>query len=502
MGINARYRHTSFGLRCLKAALGSYESQSAIVETTLKSDMTALGQELLAHRPRIVGIGVYIWNVPQAEQLVAYLKEVAPHVVVVLGGPEVSHETVGQPIVEAADYVVCGEGEDVFRDLVGALLAGRRPEAKIHDGGLPDLESLPSPYGLYSEEDIANRVVYVEASRGCPFTCQFCLSSLDKKVRMVPLDRFFSDLEILIERGARDFKFIDRTFNLKIDVSLRILHFFLEHVSLGLSLHFEMIPDRLPDPLRDALSQFPPGVVQLEVGIQTFDIPTAARIERRQNYDLTETNLRYLATETGVHLHTDLIVGLPGEDLKTFGVGFDRLIGMGPQEIQVGILKRLKGTPIHIHDGAEEMVYNPVAPFDVMQTRVLPALEAEEMKHFSRVWDRVANSGNFVEALPLLWDNQSSPFEAFRNFARRIVEKTGRSYGLSLILLNRLLLEYLVTDSGVEESRARETMHRDYHRTPGRKTPKFLHVLNPVSRVNLRENEVKLARQQRHLGSG
>ena len=148
-----------------------------------------------------------------------------------------------------------------------------------------------------------------------------------------------------MERGARNFKFIDRTFNLRMDVSTAILRFFLERVHLGLDLHFEMIPDRLPDALRELLQQFPPGVVQAEVGIQTFDIPTAARIERRQNYQKTETNLRFLREETDVHLHTDLIVGLPGEDLPTFGEGFDRLIGWNPQEIQVGILKRLEGDP-------------------------------------------------------------------------------------------------------------------------------------------------------------
>jgi len=498
-GINARYRHTSFGLRCLKAALGESGPDCTIVETTIKGDMKGFAEELLSHQPKIIGIGVYIWNAPEAAKLLALLKELAPGVVVVLGGPEVSHETEGQEIVEAADYTICGEGEDAFSTLVHRILQGEKPDTRILDGGLPDLASMPSPYPLYTDEDIANRVVYVEASRGCPFKCQFCLSSLDKRVRQVPLESFLQDLDTLIARGARDFKFIDRTFNLKMEVSTRILQFFLDRIEQGLTLHFEMIPDRLPDPLKALLSKFPPGVVQLEVGIQTFDVPTAQRIERRQNYDLTESNLRFLTHETGVHLHTDLIVGLPGEDLDTFASGFDRLIDIGPQEIQVGILKRLKGTPIRIHDAEWEMHYNTAPPFDVMNTKVLSSEEAEEMKHFSRLWDRLANSGNFVEGLPLLWEEGGSPFLAFRQLVNWILDRHGRSYGIPLVELHRECLTYLTETVGVDETRAREALHRDYHRTPGRKTPRFLHVEHPTHHSRVPGESSPLRRQERHM---
>lgn len=498
-GINARYRHTAFGLRCLKAALGDDGPRCEVMETTIKGDMQRFAETLASHSPKVVGIGVYIWNVPEAEALIGHLRRLTPDTVIVVGGPEVSHETEGQPVVEAADYTVCGEGEDAFATLVRLILRGERPQARIMDGGLPDLETLPSPYPLYTDEDIANRVVYVEASRGCPFKCQFCLSSLDKRVRQVPLESFLEHMDSLIQRGARDFKFIDRTFNLKMEVSTRILRFFLERVHLGLSLHFEMIPDRLPDPLKSLLAQFPPGMVQLEVGIQTFDVPTAKRIERRQNYDLTESNLRYLTNETGVHLHTDLIVGLPGEDLETFARGFDRLMDIGPQEIQVGILKRLKGTPIQVHDLEWEMKYNHAPPFDVLNTKVLSSAETEEMKHFSRLWDRLANSGNFVEALPLLWEGGTSPFIAFRKLVNWILERHGRSYGIPLVELHRVCLAYLTEEIGVSEKRAREALHRDYHRTPGRKTPRFLHVDEPVKNPKGSGQGGPLRRQERHM---
>ena len=500
-GVNARYRHTAFGLRCLKAALGERESQCVIEETTIKGDQDTFAKTILQHSPQIVGIGVYIWNVPQVESLVARLKALKPDLIIVLGGPEVSHETEGQPVVELADFVICGEGEEVFAQLVEAILQGRETGPRIQDGGLPDLSSLPSPYPLYTDEDIANRVVYVEASRGCPFKCQFCLSSLDKKVRQVPLERFFEDMEVLLLRGARDFKFIDRTFNLKLDVSTRILRFFLDRIDAGISLHFEMIPDRLPDALKELLASFPPGIVQLEVGIQTFDKATAAKIERRQNYDKTEDNIRYLHEHTGVHLHTDLIVGLPGENLETFAMGFDRLIDLRPQEIQVGILKRLKGTPIRMHDQASGMKYNPDPPFDVLQTDVLSPEETEEMKHFSRLWDRIANSGNFVEGLPLLWRDSHGPFVSFRGLVQYFLGIYGRSFGISLVDLHRGMLAYLVEVSGVDEVEARETLHRDFHRTPGRKTPRFLHVDNPLPARYQTGTGGALKRQERHLAA-
>ncbi len=214
-------------------------------------------------------------------------------------------------------------------------------------------------------------MIYVEASRGCPFSCEFCLSSLDVPVRNVPLAPFLAEMQRLLDRGVSQFKFVDRTFNLNLNVSRSILQFFLERYRPGLFLHFEMIPDRLPEPLRELIRQFPPGALQFEVGIQTFDEQVAQRISRRQDNQKLAENLRFLREETGVHVHADLIVGLPGETLESFAAGFDRLVALGPQEIQVGLLKRLRGTPIVRHDspnGPWSTARTPL-PYEVLQTR-------------------------------------------------------------------------------------------------------------------------------------
>src|SRR6185312_5631794 len=189
-------------------------------------------------------------------RLVADLKRVRPDVIVVLGGPEVSHETEQQEICRLADYVITGEADLAFAELCRKLLAGTRPLMKVIPADLPKMEDLVLPYDLYDAQDVAHRVIYVEASRGCPFRCEFCLSSLDVPVRNVPLEPFLAELQKLLDRGVRQFKFVDRTFNLNLNTSRAILKFFLERYRPGLFVHFEMIPDRLPEPLRELIRQF------------------------------------------------------------------------------------------------------------------------------------------------------------------------------------------------------------------------------------------------------
>src|SRR5439155_2278822 len=351
----------------------------------------------------IIGFGVYIWNVAETTELVRSLKRLRSDIVVVLGGPEVSYEFENQEVVALADYVITGEADLKFGEVAAALLKGERPAEKIIPAELPKAEQLALPYELYTDADVAHRVIYVEASRGCPFSCEFCLSSLEIPVRQFPLPALLSQLQRLLDRGVKQFKFVDRTFNLNLNTSKALLQFFLERYQPGLFFHFEMIPDRLPDTLREIIAQFPPGALQFEVGIQSFNEEVCRRIRRRQDFHKLEDNLRFLRQHTGVHLHTDLIFGLPGETIESFAGGFDRLIGLNPQEIQVGILKRLRGTPIVRHDAEWEMIYSPNPPYEILQTKLIDFATMQRLRRFSRYWDLLANSGNFRETLPMLW---------------------------------------------------------------------------------------------------
>ncbi len=506
--LNAKYIHAALGLRYLLANLGPLRERAAIAEFDINQRPVDIAEQLLALEPRLVGLGVYIWNVAPATELVAALKRVRPDLIVVLGGPEVSYEVEDQAIVSLADHVITGEADLKFAEVCGQLLAGEHPPGKVIAAEPPDLSRLALPYDYYDARDVAHRIIYVEASRGCPFTCEFCLSSLDIPVRQAPLPVLLEHLARLLDRGVRQFKFVDRTFNLNVPAARRLLEFLLQRHEPGRFFHFEMVPDRLPQALRQVITRFPPGALQFEVGIQTFNPDVGDRIKRRQNYQRLEENFQFLRRHTGVHLHADLIAGLPGETLESFASGFDRLVALGPQEIQVGILKRLRGTPIVRHDDQWEMVYNPHPPYEILQNRHLDFLTLQKLRRFARYWDLVGNSGNFLETTPLIWSGgrpgaaPPSPFEGFMRWTQWLHARVGRTDGIALARLMALLFEYLTGQLGLDPGTVAQAMWRDYQRGGRHDKPGFLKDCLPAGTPRLAPRSRQPAipkRQNRHL---
>ena len=443
--LNARYTHASLGLRYLLANMGPLQEQTRIQEFVIGAKTSDLVERILAHAPRILGLGVYIWNVEETTRLVAMLKRVAPHVTIVLGGPEVSHETGEQEIVRLADYVVTGWGDVTFPKLCGEILNGPKPLMTVHAGVQPPMAEIALPYSLYSDEDIAHRTLYVEASRGCPFKCEFCLSSLDKTAWPFPLDAFLVEMESLYQRGARLFKFVDRTFNLNVKTSLRIMQFFLDKLEANpndpVYAHFELVPDHLPEALKESIAKFPPGALQFEIGIQSFNPEVQALVSRRQDNAKAADNIRWLTEHSTTHLHVDLIAGLPGEDVASFARGFDQLVGLGAQEIQFGILKRLRGTPIIRHTEPFGMVYDPYPPYTVLATNKVDFPTMQRLVRFARYWDLVANSGRFANTTRALLGE--SPFDNFMAFSDWIYTKTDATHRIALEKLAKLVQEWL-----------------------------------------------------------
>ncbi|MEN9575380.1 MAG: hypothetical protein RL514_3235 [Verrucomicrobiota bacterium] len=624
--LNAKFIHCAFGLRYLFANLGVLQPRAALIEFEIQQRPLDIVEQLLARQPRIVGLGVYIWNVRETTEVVELLKRLAPEVIVILGGPEVSYEWEKQEIVRLADHVITGEADLKFAEVCLQLLAEGencgfaaynhssaeyknapttetatpdnvaravasetlppprkteaapvppavfptpdaifrtqnailRPEEALAEAGgtvsapaspalpsplahdpdpnpaavagtegggrgagfrareglavavrlpkiipaeLPKLEDVALPYDLYTPHDLAHRVVYVEASRGCPFTCEFCLSSLDIPVRQFPLEPFLAAMDRLLARGATQFKFVDRTFNLNLMVSRAILQFFLARMRPGLFVHFEMVPDRLPEQLRAVITQFPAGSLQFEVGVQTFNEATSRNISRRQDHAKLAENLTWLRGHTGVHVHADLIVGLPGEDLASFARGFDRLVALGPQEIQVGILKRLRGTPIVRHDAEFALRYSGQPPYELLQNRDLDFPLMQRLRRFARYWDLVANSGNFRTSTPLLWGatnsqrtpqtalhseprTQNSEFNSpcwtFLAFSDWLYTRLAQRHGIALDALAESLFVYLTTVRGWAPAVVAATLLADFEHAGRRERPPFLKAYLPT----------------------
>ncbi|GHA03928.1 B12-binding domain-containing radical SAM protein [Arenicella chitinivorans] len=499
--LNARYIHASFGLRYLKANLGELSAQCEIQEFTLDARPEDVVELILASNPKIVGFGVYIWNVVQTEKVVSLLKVVAPDVIVVLGGPEVSYEYESQPIVVACDYLITGWGETSFASLARDLLSGRSRSAKVIQGEQPKLDAITMPYHLYSDDDIQHRLLYVEASRGCPFKCEFCLSALDKTAWPFDLDEFLLQMALLYERGARHFKFVDRTFNLKIKNSLRILQFFLDRMGDDLFLHFEVIPDHLPEALKSMIQQFPAGSLQFEIGIQTFNPEVQSLISRRQDNDKAKQNLAWIRQHTNAYIHADLIFGLPGEDRGSFARSFDALYALRPHEIQVGILKRLKGSPIIRHTESHELRFNPNPPYSIVANRDISFDDVQTMARFARYWGLIGNSGRFTHSLPLILDVSSSPFERFLMLADAIFELTGQTHKISLLRLFDLVFDIAVSRLSVDAEALKANITLDHRESGLKSIPKCLTGDNITHKSGYSEHQPRRSnstRQARH----
>ena len=516
--LNAKYIHASLGLRYLLANMGDLRLRTRLCEFTIAREPQQVAQELVGllgpqvdGQAQVIGLGVYIWNVTQSCALVRCLRQLRPTLRIVLGGPEVSHECDEQDIVALADHVITGWGDVSFPKLCRALLHGPRPLMKIIAGEQPPLEQLALPYAEYTDDDLAHRLLYVEASRGCPFKCAFCLSALDKTAWAFDADRFLAALGQLHARGARNFKFVDRTFNLKIDAALRILQFFLDRLpgagEPGLFVHFEVIPDHLPQALKHMIARFPPGVLQFEVGIQSFNVQVQKLISRRQDNQRTVDNVRWLVEQSHAHLHADLIFGLPGEDLASFGAGFDRLLALGPHEIQLGVLKRLRGTPLTRLDAVHGMVYDRQPPYTVQQTALVDAADLQRFTRLARYWDLVANSGRFKRTLALLLAapqpaSAPSAFAALLAFCDWLWQTTGATSAITPEMLVDLLFDYLHRYRGLDADTCLSALLADYRHSGARARPQVLRAVWPTGKAAgaLRARAL-LARQSQHQRS-
>ena len=467
--INARHSHASMGARCLLANLGDLRPQTGLAEFTIQQSVGEIAESIAARNPRILGLGVYVWNAARVAELLPLLRRKSPQMKIVLGGPEITEITAN------ADVLVLGEGDLAFPALCRELLAGH-PVAPILRPPPPDLDAVQMPYDEYSDADLAHRLLYVESSRGCAMRCDYCVSANDKSVRFFPLPALLAAFDKLLRRDARQFKFCDRSFNLDIPRAAEILEFFRDRLPRfpGIFLHFEMLPDRFPVELREALAAFPPRSLQLEIGLQSFNPDVLERIRRPQDLDRAADNLRFLRQQTHAWLHTDLIAGLPGETPESFAAGFDRLVALRPHEIQLGILKKLPGAPITRHDDAYAMRYSPAPPYEILSTRDWSAAEIARTARFAHYWDAVVNSQRFIPAAPLIWNGATAVFAAFMEFADWMGARFPHEHGVALADLVAAVFQFLTQVRGVAPETAAAALIRGYRHAGARDIPPAL----------------------------
>ncbi|WP_280765289.1 B12-binding domain-containing radical SAM protein [Parabacteroides sp. PFB2-10] len=415
--LNAKYIHTSLALRWLYVA-NKDRLDIRFREFTIKEETEKITDELLATGCDVICLSVYIWNVERTGEIIRWLKQCNPRLFIIIGGPEVTYEPAHFLQEWPVDYVISGEGEFVLGDLIEALAKGETtlpPGVSSRDhisqtvcqADITRLAQLPSPYQLEEDrEELKNRLVYVETSRGCPYQCQYCLSSREKGVRYFPMDYVLDNLKYLIEAGARQIKFLDRTFNLNKEHTRAIFEFLIDHYREGLSCQFEVYADLLTDEMIDWLNErLPTGYFRFEIGIQSTYEPTNRAIKRQQDFPLLAHNIRRLMAGGKVVLHLDLIAGLPYETFDRFVQSFNEVFALEGEEVQLGFLKMLRGTNLRRDADRYGYQYAAHAPYEIVANDAISATELHRIHEAEHALEKYWNSGRFKATMRKLFSD-------------------------------------------------------------------------------------------------
>ena len=481
IAVNARYSHSSYSVRTLKANLHELEDKCGILETEISITPYQLAAEITKANPSIAGFSVYLWNVRIIEATVRILKEVAPETKLVAGGPELTPDYKNADLF---DLCIIGEGESALREYCRSELTSDIPTAQPvfalrsyavaqqelrpplqnvintsqREGESPDeprkenhiieckpedTKKLKLPYHLYSDGDIANRVIYVEASRGCPYRCTYCTSA-GTGLRLIPLETLLPGLDNLWQRGVRRFKFLDRSFTAAKEHALAIMDFFMDRSDPEMCLHFEVYTDILHPEIKEMMQRFPVGALHLECGVQTLNPEVAERIGRSVDVNKTLSNLRFLTDESGADVHADLIFGLPGEDEKSFAKGFNKLINnCNPPAVQVNLLKALPGTELSKKTDLYKLHFNPEPPYELLKSDVMNFRTLNRIQRLARCWELVHNRENFADEVSKLMAISEDVYSTFMQLAEHIYKAEGRMHRIAKARLKKLIGEFL-----------------------------------------------------------
>lgn len=427
VALNAKYIHSNPAVYSLKAYAGEIPGGMVeIAEYTINQYTEEILADIYNRKPDVIGISCYIWNWKLVEELLCELPSILPKVPVWLGGPQVSYQA--DRILREYPYlagIMVGEGEETFRELFTSYVAGQM--AAVHIPGLylaggptayrspMDMDRLPFLYQDLS--GFANRIIYYESSRGCPFRCSYCLSSIDKKVRFRNLETVKRELAFFLEQKVAQVKFVDRTFNCSHEHALAIWRFLAEHDNGVTNFHFEIAADLINEEELAVLAKTRPGLVQLEIGVQSANPRTLQAIHRVMNLEKLEQVVASIRKQHNIHQHLDLIAGLPYEDYESFGRSFDRVYAMRPQQLQLGFLKVLSGSAMEEQAQEYGICYTKKPPFEVLYTKWLSYEDVLRLKKIEEMVELYYNSNQFMHVLPFLERAFASPFQMYEALA-------------------------------------------------------------------------------------
>lgn len=493
--LNAKYIHSNLALRYLSRFQNNNQKHHVeTMEFTINQRLDFIAEELFRKQPDVVLFSCYIWNVEMLRQLCPILKKIMPDCVIGFGGPEVSYES--ETFLRenpAVDFVMRGEGELVFTKYLEHLDAGNpatlgeiesltyRQNGEIFSTPQMhpmDLALLPFPYED-DFSDVQNQIIYYESSRGCPYHCGYCLSSVENGVRFVPLDKVLPDLQKFLDKNVPQVKFIDRTFNCKKSHAMAIWKYLHEHDNGVTNFHFEITADLIDQETIDFLKTVRKGLFQFEIGVQSTNPQTIRAINRNVDFAALSEIVQQIKDGGNIHQHLDLIAGLPYEDYDSFGRSFNDVYALHPEQLQLGFLKVLKGSMLHQKQKEFEIVYHDTAPYEVLTTHELPYADTLRLKYVEEMVETYYNSGRFLHTLAYLVPLYESPFAFFEALSQFWVGENYHYLGLSKMGLFDVLWRFVEQNSKADKRKLQWEMKFDIalHEKP-KKLPAWLTVTN------------------------
>ena len=456
--INAKYIHSNLAVYSLRAYAKDYQDQIVIGEYTINNRVDYILEQIYKAKPDVLCFSCYIWNMDYVEELITEYHKLCPEVPIWVGGPEVSYEVetflAEHPQVTG---VMIGEGERTFQQLckyyvnqTGSLEEIRGIAFRDQDSGKTVFTPAQEPMNMsdipfcYDHiENFENRIIYYESSRGCPFNCSYCLSSIDKKLRFRDIELVKKELAFFIEKKVPQVKFVDRTFNCRHDHAMEIWRFVKEHDNRITNFHFEISADLLNEEELALIHDMRPGLIQLEIGVQSTNETTIQEIHRTMKLKLLKDIVRKIQGGENIHEHLDLIAGLPYEDYATFAKSFDEIYALKPNQLQLGFLKVLKGSYMYEHAAEYEIVYHEKTPYEVMKTKWLSFDDVLKIKQVEEMLEVYYNSGQFEITMKVMEPLFESAFAMFQEFGAFYEEKGYFGMSHSRIRRAEILLEFM-----------------------------------------------------------